>query len=208
MAAEQTPIIAREGWPPILAVLVLMVLDFQFLSLWLQLPLGLLLIVLFLLFRDPARQVSSTPLAVVSPVDGTVTEVSPTDKGVLEGECIRVTIRINSFGTYTARSPIEGKVLNLRENLSAGSRLTGVSGLWVRSEADDDVVLLFRGAGFPGRPAAFLRYGERVGKGQRFAYLRLARFADLYLPITSRVQVAVGERVTAGSGVVAKLLHK
>ena len=44
---------------------------------------------------------------------------------------------------------------------------------------------------FPGgtrgfAPKAFVRYGERVGQGQRFAYLRLAPRAEVYLPATAR----------------------
>ncbi len=54
---------------------------------------------------------------------------------------------------------------------------------------------------------AFLRYGERVGQGQRCAFLRLTRRAELQLPIASRVLVKAGQRVMAGADVLAKLPH-
>ncbi len=83
----------------------------------------------------------------------------------------------------------------------------GSSGLWVRTDEDDDVVLQFHGHRFGLAPLAFLRYGERVGQGQRCAFLRLTRQAELQLPIASRVLVKAGQRVTAGADVLAKLPH-
>ena len=68
---------------------------------------------LFLLFRDPRRDVPPVALGIVSPVDGEVVEVETTDRCVVQGEAYRVRIRINALGTYTARSPIEGRVMDL-----------------------------------------------------------------------------------------------
>jgi phosphatidylserine decarboxylase len=125
----------------------------------------------------------------------------------VDGESHRIIIRVNSLGTYTARCPIEGKIMDLRgeplERIVTGDR----AGLWVRSDEDDDVVLQFRGYRFGLAPLAFLRYGERVGQGQRCAYLRLTRYAEVQLPIASRVLVKVGQRVMAGADVLGKLPH-
>jgi phosphatidylserine decarboxylase len=37
---------------------------------------------------------------------------------------------------------------------------------------------------------------------------RLARRVDLYLPVNSRVEVDLGDRVRGGACVLAKLVHK
>ena len=174
---------------------------------WLLAPLAIALVLLVLLFHDPDRIIPADPLAVVSPVDGKVVEVGPADKTLLRREALRIVIRVNSMGAYTARSPIEGKILSLKDNAAAGSRMLGVGGLWVRSDTGDDVVVVLQGPTLIGRPAAMIGYGQRVGQGQRAAYLRLASFAELYLPTSAKVQVRPGERVLAGSSVVAKLVH-
>ena len=59
----------------------------------------------------------------------------------------------------------DAELEHLRDNLSAGSRLSGVSGLWVRTDEGDDVVVLMRGHRRIGRPRSFVRYGERLGQG-------------------------------------------
>lgn len=207
MPGSQSPLIAREGLPLLAANALLMVLAYRWFGPWAVLPLALGLAALIALFRDPHREVPVAPLAAVSPVDGTVIALEPTDRGVLEREAQRIVIRIDNFGAYSARSPIEGKVLDPRDNLAAGSRLLGVSGLWLRSDEDDDVVLLFRSPRLIGAPRSFVRYGERLGQGQRFGYLRLASHAELLLPIDARVKVKRGDKVRAGSTVLAKLRH-
>ena len=81
------------------------------------------------------------------------------------------------------------------------------NGLWVRTDADQDVVLQVHGHRFGCAPRAFLGYGERVGQGQRCAYLRLTRLAEVQLPINGRVLVEKGQKVSAGLDVLAKLPH-
>jgi len=172
-----------------------------------SIPLMILFIYFVLVFRDPRRDVPAVPLGIVSPVDGTVVGIGLTDKSILNGEAHKIIIRVNSLGTYTARCPVEGKIMDFRGD-RAHKQLPGeTTGLWVRTDENDDVVLQFHGHRFGLAPRAFLRYGERVGQGQRCAYLRLTRFAEVQLPINGRVLVTAGQRVAAGSDVLAKLPH-
>ena len=67
-------------------------------------------------------------------------------------------------------------------------------GLWVRTDENQDVVLQFTGHRFGLAPRAFLRFGERVGQGQRCAYLRLTRIAEVQLPIKAYVNVSAVTR--------------
>lgn len=168
-------------------------------------PVAVLCLLLFALFRDPDRSIPPLPLGVVAPVDGRITEIACDVGGALPGKWVRISIITSYFGAYTVRSPIEGTVLDVREE-AEHPRLTAVPrGLWVRSEEQDDVVLLFPGDGRWFGPKAFVRYGERVGQGHRFAYLRLARRAEVYLPSTADIRVREGDRVRAGSDILAEL---
>jgi phosphatidylserine decarboxylase len=208
MGLRQYPLIAPEGWPFIAAAGLGCVLGLRMDSPLMIGASAALVLLLLLLFRDPPRKLPSIPDAVLSPVDGRIVAVEPTDRACIEGEAIRIRIRINHFGAYTARSPAAGQVLNLRDNLAAGSRLTGHSGLWVRTHSADDVVLLISGPRYFGRAVAFVRYGERVGQGQRCAYVRLASHAEVYVPLKSRLRVKRGDYVNAGTDILATLVHK
>jgi phosphatidylserine decarboxylase len=159
----------------------------------------------WLIFRDPRRQIPAIPLGVVSPVDGRVTAVDLVDRGVVQGEAHRIFINIDALGTYTARCPVEGVIKDL--NTLAADKVVDyrTNSLWVQTDEGDDVVLQFHGYRLGFAPAAFVRYGERIGQGQRCAYLRLTRAAEVHLPINAKVLVEPGQVVTAGLDVIARL---
>src|SRR5690606_34438740 len=114
-------------------------------------------------FRDPDRTIPAEPLGVVSPVDGRVLLVEP------DGERIRIVIRIAFFGAYSGRAPVEGKVQDA----------PGPRGMRIRTDEGDEVLLYLNTAPSIAPPRAIVGYGARVGQGQRCAWLRLARSAEV-----------------------------
>lgn len=207
MKGRRNPYVAREGLPFLAVTLIGIAAAWQYAGVYFAILPAILFVYLVLVFRDPMRNVPAVPLGIVSPVDGTVADIGLTDKSILDGEAHKIIIRVSSFGTYTARCPIEGKIMDFRGDRLARHLPGETSGLWVRTDEDDDVVLQFHGHRFGLAPRAFLGYGERVGQGQRCAYLRLTRYAEVQLPINGRVLVTAGQRVSAGSDVLAKLPH-
>lgn len=205
MQGRRNPFIAPEGIPFLLFALTSCWLSWRYLDIgWLAGPL-LLTVWLFLVFRDPRRRVPAVPLGVVSPVDGQVVTIDDIDNGLFEGKGQRVTIRINSFGTYTARSPVEGKIMDLNSLPDPATSSYKTNALWLQTDENDDVILQFSGYRFGLAPRSLMRYGERLGQGTRCAYLRLTRLAEVHLPPDSKVQVEIGQRVVAGQDVLAKL---
>ena len=79
--------------------------------------------------------------------------------------------------------------------------------LWIQTDEGDDVVMSFRGFPFRVAPRALVRYGERLGQGQRCAYLRLARYVELHLPIASKVVAEEGRTVVAGTDLLGTVPH-
>jgi phosphatidylserine decarboxylase len=136
-----------------------------------------------------------------------VTQVDTVDKGVLQGEAHRIIVAIDSLGTYTARCPVEGKIMDLRTVSGDGDVDYRTNALWVQTDEGVDMVLQFHGYRFGLAPRSFVRFGERLGQGQRCAYLRLTRFAEVHLPIDTKVLVESGQRVTGGSDLLAKVTH-
>ena len=194
--------VAGEGIPWLIVALLITLIVFRLAGpAWSLLPAAGLL-ALFMLFRDPARAVPPLPLAVLAPVDGRILEAEETAAGQVTGRWLRVRIRCNPLGAYTVRAPIEGTVGSMQGRLGEGET---ANGLWLRSEEDDEVALLFPRARIGPQPRAFVRYGERLGQGQRFAYLRLAPVAELYLPASARLLVEPGTRVRAGVTALAEL---
>jgi phosphatidylserine decarboxylase len=207
MRDQNTPLIAREGIPFVALCLVLVPFVLRYFAPWVViLPLAAA-VLLLLLFRDPRRAVPPVALGVVSPVDGEVVDVDTTNRCVVQGEAYRIRICIDHLGTYSARSPVEGWVMDLSSKLGGAGSECPVNALWLETDEGNSVVLQFHEYRLGLAPKAFVQIGQRVGQGQRCAYIRLARFAEVYLPIAGRVHVEPGQRVTAGSDLIGAVPH-
>ncbi len=205
MQGRRNPFIAQEGIPYVLLSLLFCWMSYAYLGhYWFAASIAIF-VLLFLVFRDPRRRIPAVPDGVVSPVDGRVIAVEVAETGVLQGQAHRVTIRINSLGTYTARSPVEGKVMDLKSIAAETGGDYKTNAMWLQTDEGADVVLQFDGYRFGLAPRSLTRYGERLGQGTRCAYLRLTRLAEVHLPIDSKVQVEAGQRVVAGVDVLASL---
>ena len=205
MKVRRNPFVSPEGIPFVVAAAVALAVSLLYVGTLPAVAAALLLVVFGLVFRDPRRRIPASPLGVVSPVDGRIVSVSETDAGVLPGAARVIRIRVDGLGTYTARSPVEGKVMDLAA--AGAAAVPGIRALWLQTDEGDDVVLKFTGYRFGLAPKSLLGFGERVGQGQRCAYLRWTRFAEVQLPATSRVMVEPGQPVIAGSELVGKLPH-
>ena len=207
MQGKRNPFVAREGLPFLIIAAAAFGLALRYLDISAAAVPGLLILILVLIFRDPPRAIPASPLGVVSPVDGRIISVGLSGKGVIHGEAHRIDIQFDSFGTYTARAPVEGKIMDLSTVDGARIGEHRTNALWIQTDEGDDVVLQFRGYRFGLAPTSFIGFGERVGQGQRCAYLRLTRIAELHLPIESKILVEPGQIVVAGTDLIGKVPH-
>lgn len=203
MAANRYPLIAREGWPAILlAGIGAALIGYKLGWLW-SLPLWLLALALGYLFRDPSRQVPASPLAVVSPVDGHVTAIETVQDPYVERDAQRVRIRMHPYGVFSTRAPAEGKILEPQRGGPGRPH-----GVLLRTDGGDDLVVVMNRGPLRNPPRCYVRFGERVGQGQRCGFVTLGSEIELYLPANSRVKVRAGDRVRAGADVIAQLVRK
>ena len=209
MAETKHPMIASDGWPFFFAGLIVLLVAFKFQEWFIVALCGVYFLAAFLLFRDPHREIPSSPFAVVSPVDGIIEVIECLQEGLLRREALFLKIKLNKSGAYTTRSPTEGKIMSLSD-AESGSRLVESHGLWVRTDENDDVVMLLRGSGYKSLyPAvADISYGERIGQGDRIGLNRLADYAELYLPADVKLLVGLGDKVYAASSVLAEYPHQ
>lgn len=204
MAASRYPYFSRAGWPPFVICAALAIVVAHFIGWIWSLPVWFVCAAIVYLYRDPNREIPSSPLAVVSPADGVVRSVEEVNDPYLDREAVRLDIQMSHAGVYSTRSPVEGKIL---EPKNAGD---GVQphGVWLKTDEDDDLVVVMHRGPLHNVPRCFVRIGERVGQGQRCGYIQMGGRVEVYLPRHSRVQVSTGSHVKAGSDVIATLVHK
>jgi phosphatidylserine decarboxylase len=199
---SRSSVIAKEGLMPVLASVLAAVLVMQFAGFYASLAFWILSLLLAVIFRDPDRDVPAVPLAIVCPADGRVSSISMMHDPYLDRPAIRVVIQMNSYGVFSTRSPVDGKVLD-PPNIPPGVP----HGVWLRTNEGDDIVLVMNRGRLHSTPRCYVRIGDRVGQGQRCGFIHLGGQVDLYLPESSRTLVTAGDWVQGGSDVIAKLIH-
>ena len=201
MALKTTPISEVAQWP----VALLLLSALLCLLFWAVLPSMVLLLLALLvvfLYRDPLREIPSSPLGIVSPVDGQVWGIETATDTRLEREAVVVTITMPRFGPYIVRSPVEGKVLEQSHNASANTYSQ-----WLETDEKDELILSMKAGFLAGAPRYRVVAGERVGQGAHSAVLLFGRQIQLYLPSNSLIKVKKGDRVSAGEDILAMLVH-
>lgn len=102
-------VVAKEGWL-IITIHLSAIIMISFLQSYLALLLGVLAIFLFYSYRDPIRQVLSSLLGVISPVDGKIFGINHVFNSWIEKQFLKTGLQINKMGVFSF-VPIEGKLI-------------------------------------------------------------------------------------------------
>ena len=219
MASTSHILFTRERRIIVLSSVLLALIVLQLSSWLIATPFMLFAGLLIYLFRDLSRKVPASPLAVVSPIDGCVSSIeTAVQDPYLERESIRITLRVNLMGAYGVRSPIEGLIKERWEvggqNAVAASDSKKVSlengkkiAMWIRTDEDDDVVLVLMKRRLVQKPSWYIQWGHRVGQGRRAGMLRFGGEVELYLPKDTRLNISENDCLYAGSAIIGTFLH-
>jgi phosphatidylserine decarboxylase len=194
-------------------VLALLGIASAFVSLWLLLPILLLIIYTFWFFRDPARISPEDPDAVVAAADGTVADIVEIEEPeVLHALQKRVGIFLSVFDVHTNRAPVEGKIIYRKAHagLCLDARHTDCTTknramTWAFQNARGTFVVRQLTGMIARRIVGWSKVGDELRKGEHFGMIRFGSRTEVYLPLDAVVLVKVGDRVIGGSSVIARL---
>jgi phosphatidylserine decarboxylase len=157
-------------------------------------------------FRDPERTIPPGNVAV-APADGKVMAVKPENANTT-----RVTIFLNIFDVHVNRSPVGGYITDVQYHrgkfLVASREIASVENEQnvVTVETPDGVRLIFKQiAGLIARRIVFRKKpGDAIAKGERIGLMKFGSRMDVLLGPEWRILVRPGQRVTAGSDIIAE----
>jgi phosphatidylserine decarboxylase len=199
----------------IFAILTLLTAASWFLTPWLSLLFLLLIAYTFAFFRDPDRVVPEDPNIVVAAADGTITDiVEVEEEEILKTKTQRVGIFLSIFDVHTNRAPIDGRIIyrQHRKGLCLDARRPDCSEknesmTWAFESKNPRVIIVVRqltGA-IARRIVGWAKIGDELKKGERFGMIRFGSRTEVYLPLTATVLVKVGDHVSGGSTIIARL---
>lgn len=163
-------------------------------------------------YYDPDRELPSYPLGVMSPVDGRVVDTDIVHDPFVDRTAQRIRIKSSLFGVYYGRSPIEGKMIefwpSLPEDIEQYDKKTTKGVLWIRTDEDDDVVMIAISDSLWFRTWCDTRAGERAGQARRCGRFPPGCLIDVLVADNTYMQASVGQRVKAGIDRLASFNHE
>jgi phosphatidylserine decarboxylase len=197
----------------IFAILAALAVASWWLTFWLSLVFLILIVYTLAFFRDPDRVVPVDPNTVVAAADGTVTEIVEVEETeILKTKTRRVGIFLSIFDVHTNRAPIDGRIAyrEHRRGLCLDARRSDCSEkneamTWAFENSRVTIVVRQLTGAIARRIVAWSGLGDELRKGDRFGMIRFGSRTEIYLPLTATVLVKVGDHVSAGSTIVARL---
>jgi phosphatidylserine decarboxylase len=183
---------------------------------WLALVVLPVLVWLFAFFRDPERKIPAEQHAMVSPADGTVSDITDIESDpLLGGPSVRVGIFLSVFNVHVNRAPCDGRVLTV--DYKKGKFINAMSHSAASEENESNTVVLAEPKG--DRPIAVVKQivgliarriiftakvGDVISRGDRIGMIKFGSRTELYVPkwMEPQVRVTVGQTVRGGSDVI------
>jgi phosphatidylserine decarboxylase len=197
----------------IFAVLVVLAIASWFLTPWLSLLFLLLTFSTLAFFRDPDRAAPADPNLIVAAADGTVTDIVEVDENeFLKKRSRRIGIFLSIFDVHTNRAPINGRIIyrQHREGLCLDARRPessekNESMTWAFENSRVTIVVRQLTGAIARRIVAWSQIGDELEKGDRFGMIRFGSRTEVYLPLAATVLVKVGDHVSGGLTIIARL---
>ncbi len=207
---------APEGWPFILGSLVLTVIlwfvDLRVGFYPLFYPALSLLLFIIWFFRDPEREIPDSDSAIVSPADGKVIIVEEVnEERFLKAKAMKISIFMNVFNVHVNRAPASGRIVDIFYNpgkffnasFDKASLLNEQNALLIEADNGKRYVANQIAGLIARRIVCRVKPGDTLVRGNRFGLIRCGSRLDVFLPVDVKVKVKVGEKVSAGSSILA-----
>ena len=212
----------KEGQTIIFVSLIIigslfLMMDFIGIS-WLVKTLQIGLLVLFILiiqfFRNPKRNTQMDDAHVISPVDGKVVVIEEVQESeYFNDKRIQVSVFMSPVNVHVTRYPIGGKVLFSKyhpgkylvawhpKSSEKNERTTVVV-----ENSKFGKVLYRQIAGFMARRIVnYAKKDQIVVQGNDAGFIKFGSRVDLFLPLDTKLNVKLNQKVRGGETVIAKL---
>lgn len=209
---QKRPILAKEGWPFIGLSIVLAIIACS-INTWLGLLFIIVAIFVIQFFRDPTRQAPQGEHLVLSPADGRIVAVEEVDDPYANRRALKISVFMNVFNVHSNQMPVSGRVNKIayfkgkfvNADLDKAS-IENERNAIVIERADGQIVTSVQVAGLVARRIlCYVKEGQELSAADRYGFIRFGSRVDVYLPLSAKPTVAVGDKVSHTITVLAEM---
>ena len=165
-------------------------------------------------FRNPIFQVSKNEKQVLAPADGKIVVIEDTEEPeYLKSKRRQISIFMSPLNVHVNRMPVAGTISYYRYH--AGKYLaawhpkssTENERTTVVARMTNGTEILFRqiAGAVARRIRCYVKEGQPLDQGQEFGFIKFGSRVDVFVPLSAKVTVKVGEVTKGGRTVIAEL---
>ncbi len=172
-----------------------------------------LLITIIQFFRSPNKIITIDDGIVLCPADGKVVVIEETEETeYLKDRRIQVSIFMSPINVHVNRNPVSGIVSFFKyhpgkflvawhpKSSTDNERTTVV----VKTESGVEVLFRQIAGAMARRIVWYVKEGQEVKQGEEFGFIKFGSRVDLFLPLDSKINVNIGDKVTGGKSIIAR----
>lgn len=214
--------IHKEGIVIILSVLGI-VASLNLLFFWfvrnslLQSLLVIVSVVFFLLvvwfFRNPDRTIQPDATRIVSPADGEVVVIEETvEKEYFKDKRLQVSIFMSPLNVHANRYPVSGTVSYYKYHPGKylvawhpkSSELNERNTVVIRDDKGREILVRQIAGAVARRIVSYVHEGSPAVQGQELGFIKFGSRVDLFLPVGTRLDVKIGDKVSGNLSVIGE----
>jgi phosphatidylserine decarboxylase len=165
-------------------------------------------------FRDPDARVPAGAGLIVSPAHGKIDIIDQmTEPLFMGGPCQRISIFLSVFDIHVQNAPVSGKLafykystgkfLNALKSESAAENENALLGIESSERPGVKIGVRLIAGLIARRIVPFAGAGEELQRGERISLIQFGSRTDLYLPLSAKIKIKLGDRAVGGETVMA-----
>jgi phosphatidylserine decarboxylase len=189
-------------------------IDSQALKGLILVPAAAVYILIIQFFRHPNREIKPDDSAVLSPADGKICEIKETiENEYLKTKCLQVSIFMSPTNVHINWVPVSGKITYMMhkdgefyaafkdKSAEENERFTTA----VELKDGREIVMRQVAGAMARRIINYVGIGDTVDQTVELGFIRFGSRVDLFLPLGTRIQVKIKDKVVGSQTVIGKL---
>lgn len=171
-------------------------------------------VLLLQFFRNPRREISVADNSIVyAPADGKVCVIEEvTENEYFNDRRLQVSIFMSPINVHVNRNPVSGVVNYFKyhpgkylvawhpKSSTENERTTVVYGM-----GNSEILMRQIAGALAKRIKWYIGEGDKVQQGDDMGFIKFGSRVDLYLPLTAKIEVTMGQMVKGNQTVIARL---
>lgn len=174
-----------------------------------------ILILILQFFRYPKRTLSRSEKCVICPADGKIVAIEKTTESeYFKDERLLISIFMSPVNVHANWHPISGKVTFVRYH--KGKKLVAWhpksstenerSTVVIQKENNTQILVRQIAGALANRIICYPHEGDMVRQGSELGFIKFGSRVDVYLPVNSKVNVHLNQKVKGGVSVLAEFI--